>query len=323
MERAPCQLLGIASRCIRLDYLRMSAPLQALNLNSLVSLDALLTECNVTRAARRVGVTQPAMSQTLARLRELFDDPLLVRTGRGLVRTPRAEAMLAPLSEALHSVERAIQLGMRFDPATSTRIFRIAMTDLHLSMILPGVLRTMGEHAPHVRIQAESGASGLIDRIGSGEIDLAVGFLLTSASGLQTETLLTDDYVCLVRRGHPLARRKRLELAEYGKQRHVANTPVGFIPKAFASSTQDFDSVGSIQASLPYLMAVPTIVRNTDLVATVPRRLLEPPIDLEGVVTLEAPRELPPVLHTMWWHPRFERDTAHQWLRAQVRAQVF
>ena len=100
-----------------------SARLTNLNLNLLVALDALLSERNVTHAARRVGITQPAMSQTLARLRELFADPLLVRRGRSMVLTPRAEAMLVPLSDALLSVERAVQLGMGFDVATSTRIF--------------------------------------------------------------------------------------------------------------------------------------------------------------------------------------------------------
>jgi DNA-binding transcriptional LysR family regulator len=299
-----------------------AAPLHGLNLNALVSLQALLAECNVTRAARRVGVTQPAMSQTLARLRELFDDPLLVRSGRGLSRTPRADTMLVPLSEALLSVERAVQLGMGFEPATSSRLFRVAMTDLHLTMIFPGVLRAIEEGAPDVRIQAEPMAvRGLVDKIASGEIELAVGFLLGTDDGLRTETLLEDDFVCLVRRGHPLARRKRLELADYARHRHLANTPLGFVPRALAEPAFGFGPRTGIQASLPYMLALPAVVRSTNLVATVPRRLLAPPIDLEGTVTLEAPQQFPRVAHAMWWHPRFDRDPAHLWLRAQVRRQ--
>src|SRR5690606_17635 len=136
-------------------------------------------ERNVTRAAKRVGITQPAMSQTLARLRELFDDPLLVRSGRTLKRTPRAEAMLSPLAVALESVERAVQLGLRFDPETSRRIFRVAMTDLHLALTLPALLRTMEREAPHVRLEAEPlSTPDLLTRITEGEIDLAIGFLL-------------------------------------------------------------------------------------------------------------------------------------------------
>lgn len=296
--------------------------LAGLNLNALVALDALLTECNVTNAARRIRITQPAMSQTLARLRELFDDPLLVRKGRGMVRTPRAEAMLQPLSEALQSVERAVQLGMGFDPATSKRIFRISMTDVHMTAVLPGVLRIIGESAPDVRIQAEPmSMHGLSERIGSGEIDLAVGFLLRSTEGLRAENLFTDEYVCLVRRGHPLARRKRVRIEDYAKHHHVANSPVGFVPRALAGVRLGVSSPSRIRVSLPYMLGVPSMVRGTDLVATVPRRALVPPIDLEGLVVLAAPVEFPSVSHSMWWHPRFDRDPAHLWFRQLVREQ--
>ena len=302
----------------------MSPPpsLAALNLNALVALDALLSERNVTKAARRLKITQPAMSQALARLRTLFDDPLLVRRGRDMVRTPRADAMLRPLAEALEAVERVVQLGMAFDPATSTRIFRVGMTDAHLTAILPGVLRVIASRAPEVRVQAEPMAlSGLADRIASGEIDLAVGFLLSSTEGLRTEALLVDKFACVVRRGHPLARRKRLAMKEYAKHRHLANTPVLFAPQSLAGSGFGMGSTTRIRASLPYLLALPALVRSTDLIATVPSHLLAPPMDLDGLVTLGAPEELPPVEHTMWWHPRFDRDPAHQWLRALVRDQ--
>lgn len=294
-------------------------PLASLNLNSLVALDALLTECNVTRAARRVRITQPAMSQTLARLRELFDDPLLVRQDRGLVRTPRAEAMLHPLAEALQSVERAIQLGMGFDPATSKRVFRVAMTDLHATTTLPGLLASVSKSAPEVGIQAEAmSMSSYSDRIGSGEVDLAVGFLLRTTDVLAVETLMVDDYVCLVRKGHPLAKKKRITMSEFAKQRHVANTPAGYVPRAMSAAGSAL-GVSRIRASLPYLLPVPSMVRNSDLVATVPKRLLTAPVDLTGLVALEPPEELPQVAHSMWWHPRFDRDPAHRWLRERVR----
>lgn len=295
--------------------------LHALNLNALVALSALLGECNVTRAAKRVGVTQSAMSQTLARMRELFDDVLLVRTGRGLVRTQRAEAMLGPLSDALLAVERAVQLGMGFDPAVSSRVFRVAMSDLHAALLLPGLVATIEARAPELRIEAEAmSIHGLADEITSGDVDLAVGFLLGAPLGLSTEALETDDFVCLVRRGHPLARKKRVDLATYAKQRHLTCTPLGAIPKPFSGSTFGFGARGGMQVSSPYLLASPSVVRSTGLVATVPRRVLDAAIDLSGLVVVEAPVELPPVVHSMWWHPRYERDPGHLWLRAEVRA---
>ncbi len=294
--------------------------LSGLNLNALVALDALLSERNVTRAARRVGITQPAMSQSLARLRELFGDPLLVRKGRSMVLTPRAEAMLLPLSDALLSVERALQLGMGFDAATSTRIFKIALTDLSVTMVLPSILRRIGERAPGIRLQAEPLSSGrLSDKLSSGEIDLVIAVYLSTAEGLRSETLLVDDYVCLVRRGHALGRRKRVRIDDYQAHGHVAYTPVGFVPRPMSEAVPGVASAAGIRASVPYLLALPDVVRRTDLVATVPRRLLSAPIDLDGVIMVEAPRELPPVIHSQWWHPRFDSDPAHQWLREHVR----
>lgn len=294
--------------------------LSGLNLNALVALDALLCERNVTRAARRVGITQPAMSQSLARLRELFGDPLLVRKGRTLVLTPRAEAMLLPLSDALLSVERALQLGMSFDAATSTRIFKVALTDLGVTMVLPSVLRVLRKEAPGIRLQAEPLSGGdLSDKLSSGEVDLVIAVYLGSAGGLRSETLLVEDYVCLVRRGHALARRKRLRVEDYQRYGHVAYTPVGFVPQAMSQAAPRAASAAGIKVSVPYLLAIPEVVRRTELVATVPRGLLSAPIDLREVVAMEAPPELPPVEQSQWWHPRFDLDPAHQWLRGRVR----
>ena len=174
--------------------------LSGLNLNALVALDALLNERNVTRAAKRIGITQPAMSQSLARLRELFDDPLLVRKGRSMVLTPRAEAMLLPLSDALLSVERALQLGMGFDASTSTRIFKIALTDLGVTMVLPSVLQVIGREAPGIRVQVEPLSDmSLSDKLSSGEVDLVIAVYLGSSGGLRTEPLLEEDLVPLAR----------------------------------------------------------------------------------------------------------------------------
>jgi DNA-binding transcriptional LysR family regulator len=295
--------------------------LSGLKLNALVALDALLSECSVTRAARRAKLTQSAMSQTLARLRELFGDPLIVRKGRAYVRTPRAEAMVGPLAEALLAVERAVHIGMSFDPTRAKRIFRVAMTDLHATIVLPSLLRRIAREAPDVRVQAESMAmSGVSDRVVGGEIDLAVGFALGGRERLRSETLLEDDFVLLVRRGHPLSRRRRVRLEEYARHDHLANTPVGFVPRAMSGAATPLGEETRIRGSLPYLLPLAAIVRATDLVATVPRRTLGAQVSLDGIAVLEAPIELPKVVHAMWWHARSDRDTAHAWLRDGVRA---
>ncbi|MGB5285298.1 MAG: LysR substrate-binding domain-containing protein, partial [Polyangiales bacterium] len=228
-----------------------STRLTGLNLNLLVALDALLSERNVTRAARRIGITQPAMSQTLSRLRELFADPLLVRRGRVMVLTPRAEAMLLPLSDALLSVERAVQLGMGFEAATATRIFNLALPDLSATVVLGPLLRLIAEEAPGVRVQVEPlSISRLSGKLASGAIDLVLAVHLGSSEGLRRETALTDDYVCLVRRGHPLARRKRVRIEDYAAHGHLAYTPVGFVPPSISEAVPGFASTSGIRASV-------------------------------------------------------------------------
>ena len=297
-----------------------STRLSGLNLNALVALDALLAERNVTRAAKRIGITQPAMSQSLARLRELFDDPLLVRKGRAMVLTPRAEAMLLPLSDALLAVERALQLGMGFDASTSSRIFKVALTDLGVTVVLPSVTRVIERDARGIRLQVEPLSDpNLSGKLSSGEVDLVIAAYLSSAGGLRKEPLVEEDYVCLVRRGHALARRVRVRIEDYEAHGHVAYTPVGFVPRPMAKSASLVSSGAGIVVSVPYLLALPDVVRRSNLVATVPRGLLSAPIDLSDVIALEAPVELPCVEHSQWWHPRFDLDPAHQWLRAHVR----
>ena len=216
--------------------------------------------------------------------------------------------------------ERAVQLGLRFEPETSRRVFRVAMTDLHSVLTLPPLLRALERHAPGVRLQAEPiSLPDLTERITDGEIDLALGFLLSPPERIRSETLFVDEYVCLVRRGHKLARRKRLTLADYGEHQHLSNTPVSFVPRTMADSRYGFGAREGIRASLPYLLALPAIVRSTDLVATAPRQLLEAPVSFDGVVVIDAPRELPKVEHCIWWHPRFDGDPAHTFLRELLR----
>jgi DNA-binding transcriptional LysR family regulator len=209
---------------------------------------------------------------------------------------------------------------MGFDAATSTRIFRVALTDLGVTMLLPSVLRVVREQAPGIRIQVEPlSGGGLSDKLSSGEVDLVIAVYLGSSGGLRREPLLEEDYVCLVRDGHPLAKKKRATIADYESHGHVAYTPVGFVPRPMSQAVPGIAAAGGIRASVPYLLALPDVVRRTDLVATVPRRLLGAPIRLDGLSVVEAPPELPPVEHAQWWHPRFDLDPAHQWLRARVQ----
>lgn len=296
-------------------------PLQSLNLNSLVALDALLAERNVTRAARRVGITQPAMSQALGRLRSLFDDPLLARQGRGMVLTPRARTLREPLAAALLAVERVVHLGMGFDPETSERVFRVALTDLTSALILPRLLAQLSQFAPGVRLEAlPLWGPNLAERLLSGRIDVALSVHVSEGAGLESEILFEDHFVCLLREGHPLAGRSRLKLGDYPDWNHVAYTPLGFVPSSMSGALPGLNAVSALQASVPYFLAIPELVRRTDLIATVPASLMRAPVDTGDLVCLDAPPELPRLRLSQWWNRRVTGDPAHVWFRELMRA---
>ncbi|HEY0136396.1 MAG TPA: LysR family transcriptional regulator, partial [Nannocystis sp.] len=178
--------------------------LSDINMNLLLALEALLVEANVTRAARRVHVTQSAMSHTLAQLRELLGDPLLIRGRGGMVLTPRAQALAAPLGLGLRQLQRALGEEVGFDPASTTRCFTLAMGDFVSVLLMPALLQRLRAAAPAITLEVAA-----IDRrrnaelLESGEHDLVVGVRLEPAPGLIVDPLISQRFVCVVREGHP------------------------------------------------------------------------------------------------------------------------
>ncbi|MEZ4469026.1 MAG: LysR family transcriptional regulator, partial [bacterium] len=174
------------------------AELESLNLNLLVTLDALLRERSVTVAARHLGVTPSAASHALARLRELLGDALLVRTPGGMVPTPRAEALEAPLSRTLRALRQIVFEPPGFEPAASTRTFRISTSDLFAVFMAPVIARSRAE-APGVDLEIIGGAAEPFEGLASGAVDVAIGVVAPEAVGLLRLVLLRERFVCLVR----------------------------------------------------------------------------------------------------------------------------
>jgi DNA-binding transcriptional LysR family regulator len=289
--------------------------LSAIDLNLLVGLDALLQEGSVTRAARRVGVSQSAMSHTLARLRDLFDDPLFVRVGRGMEPTPRAEALEVPVRRVLRDIDRVLRAEPEFDPATSTRTFTIVCPDV-LGGLVPDLLVDLQRRAPDVRLRLvtprRDSAEALIDRMA----DLALTGPHADVSGVVRTGLGRLEWAVLLRKDHPVGPTLSLEdwlgwphvLVETGNQ--SANIVQGALQAAGLQR-----KVGVV---LPSFLMVPHVVSRTDYFYTMLRPLAEPLVEDFDVRLAEPPLDLPEVPVAALWPERLASDPAHRWFRETI-----
>ena len=294
--------------------------LAAFNLNLLVALDALLGERSVSSAAKRVRVTPSAMSHSLAELRALLGDPLLVRSGRAMVLTPRAEALVQPLHKLLGDAKRLLAGQNTFDPATAERRFVIAAPDFLATLLLPPLLEAIAREAPGISLEVvPSTRRGNAWLLESGDLDLALGAIVDGSPGIRRMDLCTEGFACAARQGHPEID-GAIDLATYAAVPHLVITlgddsgPT-WIDQALAK-------VGKkrrVAVRVRYFMAAPLVVAKSDLLLTGPSMLIRYFADLVPLQVLAPPIELPTYPEEAYWHERFEDDPAHGWLRALVK----
>ncbi|CAN5530616.1 LysR family transcriptional regulator [soil metagenome] len=291
--------------------------LARLDLNLLVALEALLAEAGVGRAAQRLNLSQPAVSHALRRLREATGDPLLVRVGPRMELTPRAQALRAPLAQALDQVRGLFQ-AQGFDPATSTRDFRLMMPDLCADLLMPAVLALATEAAPGVRLDIVPwrGPAVLTPDFAR-TIDLVVAWTGEAYPGFHRQTLYTDRDALAVRRGHPDIKRLST-LAGFNAARHVAVIGAGERDDAIEPFLRQNGVERRIALAVPSYLQALRMTARSDLVAFVPGRLiaaLAEPLDLERVEPPIDPGEDPQYL----FHPVVARmDPGSVWLRELV-----
>ena len=299
--------------------------LTGVDLNLLPILDALLRERHVTRAAKRVGLSQSAMSHALARLREVLDDPILVRSGRKMVPTDHAETLEPALREALGAIEGVLGAQESFEPSTAKHLFRLATEDFGAMLLAPPLLRALRIEAPGIDLDMaprprDVTLAGLENR----EIDLAIAVVGALPASLRRQRLLREQFACVVRRGHPRIN-KRLTLKQYVELPH-ALIGVGDPGRTVVDAALDEHGLSRrVVLRVGHFLVAPLIVAESDLVLTLPRRLAErfvrmaplalfpPPVELEGFA-----------LHAVW-HERRQREPAHRFLRelvARVSARV-
>lgn len=288
--------------------------LRRLDLNLLVTLDVLLAEHNVTRAAERLNFSQPSVSVHLAKLRDIFDDPLLIPGPRGMRSTARAEALREPLRLALEALEQAVAPASPFDPRAAQDVWRIAASDYGESAIVLPALAGLRSAAPGTRIAVvEMQPSRIARQAEQGDIDLALHTVDGSPSSLRRRILFTERYVLAGRAGH-LRLRRRPTLEQFCALDQVIVSPDG---GGFHAATDDALAAHGLQRrvvlSVPHFLFLRSVLESTDLVAMLPERLVQ------GVAlqVVEAPLEIPGYEMAMLWHERAHRDPAHQWLREQ------
>ena len=293
--------------------------LAGLDLNLLVALRALLAERHVTRAAARVGLSQPAMSHALSRLRDLLGDPLLVRTPNGMRPTPRAEAMTAPLERALEDIGRLIASPAPFEPRLSTRKFRIASNDYMELVLFPRLLHRLWIEAPNIDVRIVNLDAQANADLAEGRLDLAMGVVgqfgdADAPRGLRSQDLVSDGFICVVREGHPVVK-KRLSLDDFVALPHALVSPRGEGGSVVDSALARLGKKRRVAVEIPHFLVAPHVIRETDLLLTLAARVAASLAPLLGLRRIPPPLELPTFTMSMVWHERQHVDPAHAWLR--------
>jgi DNA-binding transcriptional LysR family regulator len=293
-----------------------------LDLNLLIAFESLLDERHVGRAASRVGLSQPAFSNAISRLRVRLDDPLFVRTSRGMVPTPRAEQLSGPVRAALSLLRDTLEAPRAFDPETSTQRFRVGLSDNVELLLAPLLARSMRPGKLQLQTRRLEAMFAIPEsELRSGSLDLAIGYFQdarTLAPGFIMETLFEEPNVVIARRGHP-AFQRRLTLERLMRLDHAAiiyrNEPWGLIDRELAARGLR----RRLRLALPHCLSVLHAVASSDLVACVQQSVATafgPPL---GIVSYPEPIGLPPFALRMTWHEQRNSDPAQIWLRTLVQ----
>ncbi|WP_342234533.1 LysR family transcriptional regulator [Inquilinus sp. OTU3971] len=292
--------------------------LHRVDLNLLVSLDALLTERNVTRAARRLGKSQSAMSTQLRHLRRIFGDPLLIPQARGVLPTDRALELAGPLKQLLADLEAFMAERAGFDPATTAMTLRVAAADAIQAVLGVPLLRRLRRSAPGLRLALKRVAVDTFDHeLETGRLDL---LFVTRADLLphwRARPVYREQFVCAMRQGHPAAS-GQLDLAAFCEAEHVlVSTSGGGFTGVVDEALADLGRVRRVAVSVHDFLIVPRILAETDLIATLPARIGRS-FAAHGLLILQPPLALPGFDVHMAWHARTHNDPAHRWFRDQA-----
>jgi len=285
------------------------------DLNLLQTFHAVHVTGNVSRAAERLGVSQPTVSHALQRLRRIHGDPLFVRTQSGMAPTAKAQRLAKAVEQALTLLDVALRETETYEPAESDRTFRLHITDIGETIFLPPVLRMLATDAPGVRIAAfQLDDRDILPALESGRIDLALGYI-PSLTGAQRQCLWSEQYVLVMRAGHPMARRSPTRAA-LGRLDYAAVRAHPATGRALA----DMGLGSRIVLELPHFMVLPRIVSETDLAAIIPLRLADTFKTMGDYVVWRPRVGLPSFDVCVHWFWRFTSEPGNRWLRERIVA---
>ncbi|QHN05119.1 LysR family transcriptional regulator [Granulicella sp. WH15] len=296
---------------MRLTQLRQA------DLNLLVVFAVFAEERNVSRAAERLLLSQPAVSRALQRLRDTFHDDLFVRTSAGYELTPQGQRLLQELEGMLPKLDRLLS-GSNFDPSSEQASFRIATTDSAASILAPVLCRNILPSATKIRFEFVQWHKGLFDDLTHGSVDLVFSASIVDVpSPLQSQTIYDEEFVCVVDGKSPY--KKTLTIAQYIAAEHISVNIQSGIQVAPDKHLAAQGYKRQIAIQVPYHEAAVRCVERTKFIATVPRKFVEGMTQTPAIKTLKAPPEVGGFRYVMIWHPRVNTDAAHVWLRATMR----
>lgn len=290
-----------------------------IDLNLLRVMQAVDQEGSVTRAAQRLGLSQPAVSNALARLRRVLADPLFVRSSQGMEATPRARRVVDAIDAAMGLIRQGLRDAEGFDPTRATEEFALLMSEMGEMVFLPPLMAHLRDHAPRVRARVLQFAGGNYgEALEAGLADLAMGYLPNPRSSLRSRRLFCDHFVCMVRAGHPVLDAD-LTLERYTALSHVAVARRGGQEGLVTAALAAAGVRRQVALVIPHFAAAPGVVAASDLAVTVPSRLMRLYAGA-GVVGIAMPLAMPSIELSLYWHERLHEDPANQWLRGMFVA---
>ena len=285
------------------------------DLNLLRVFGAVHAEGHIGRAAKRLGITQPAVSHAIQRLRDSVGDPLFIRSGKGVEPTARADEMAAYVRDSLESAMAAIAAPQSFDPAISNRVFHVGLPDHAVAKYAPLIHATFSHRAPKLGIHLHDVQTPeAIRLVEQGDIDMAANAIEDLPKRFKSMPLFTSQIVVIASKQNPYIKGK-IDLSGYQKARHLMYSASQPMNSAFGEGLAKWGITRDIGMTISGHLAVPLIIANSDLIATVTRELAEPYVEKYGLQMLKLPFDVPDIQVSLFWHERNDRDAGHQWLR--------
>ncbi|MAT33128.1 MAG: hypothetical protein CMP42_04160 [Rickettsiales bacterium] len=291
------------------------------DLNLLVVFKTLYEERNVTKASKKIGITQPAMSNALNRLRYLVKDELFIRGPKGMRPTPRANELASPIQTALNDLELSLS-SINFDPKTTKKLYKISISDDVAPLILPNLINFLEKESPNssLRIRSEQGSEA-IKLLDSNDIDFAIGRFEMVSTRFDSVDLYTEKYVCMMNSDHPLAEDEKLSIEQYLSSKHLRVAPAGTPVAPIDRSLSQLNLEREIFARIDLVTMAPLILKNSDLILTLPSKTAQRMAKNYNFSIAELPIGLEQRQTKLLWHRELTNHPAYDWIKNQIRTE--